>query len=632
MCGIAGQFSFHNQVADLQTVSDMASALHHRGPDHQAVKSFGALCLAHTRLSLLDFSENGHQPFYNHRYSLVYNGEIYNFQKIRSEIESNFNVNFVSSTDTEVLFYSLIYFGVERTLKKIEGMFSFAFFDNEINKLYLVRDRLGIKPLFYSIKNDSVLFSSELKSIKNVVDVRVDHPMVIAGLSGHAERSRSRTLFQGIRQLTPGTTMVFDAAGNVECNVWFHPADLVDVAYYNELDKLSDHEVSKEFSLLFTNSVEKMLVADASIGAFVSGGIDSSLIAMEAKKLGASLQAYSVNVIGRHSEIEYAKKLVNEIGTQLHIYNFEPEMFLRDWVKTTWYNDAPVTINPHAVPFGNLTALAFQNGEKAVLTGEGADELFLGYPVHVRAAFDKAINSPWNWFNRLYSKIPGSQSLQQATKNKYLNQLNDMQLDYELLEDEHKINHSVMALPKSQHRLQAQSLKLLTTTLHALLWRNDRMGMMNSIESRFPFLDEAILKFAANLPVRHKVRRSWKFGDIRHPFHISKHVVRQAGIHGLSAELVKRKKYAFRVHTQSENSINADFFKNGFWQEFVGLSNKQLEFMCENTSNYILGNIASMDIWGRLNVHNESIEEVSGVVERNMVTELSKMQLSDNPN
>ncbi|RJG42098.1 asparagine synthase (glutamine-hydrolyzing) [Motilimonas pumila] len=629
MCGIAGQISFGESALDLNQVNKMVEALYHRGPDHQEVKVFGNAALAHTRLSLLDFSENGHQPFYNKEFALVYNGEIYNYKALRDELICKFNIEFISNTDTEVLFHSLIRFGVEKTLANLQGMFAFAFYNLNTQELILARDRLGIKPCFYQCDGNRMSFASELKAFKQAFNLQVNSTLVMAGLSGNAERSRKSTMFQGVKQLTPGHYITFNKDGRHEEHTWFHPADLVDFDYHQLLESYSDQQIVDEFSSLFSDSVKKMLVADASIGAFVSGGIDSSLITSVAKKNGVIPKAYSVNVKGRHSEIAFARQLMEQVGGELNVYDFEPEMFLRDWVKTTWFNDAPVTINPHAVPFGNLTRVAKEHGEKAVLTGEGADELFLGYPVHVRAAFDNALVAPWRWINKLFCKLPGLAPQQQVAIMQRNEQMHNMQMGYEEFENSNLISQAVSVLPLKERRLQSKSLELLTTTLHALLWRNDRMGMMNSIESRFPFLDEAILKFAANLPVKHKIRKQCRVGDIRHPFHVSKHVVRQAAVSDLSSDLVKRRKYAFRVHAQAENHFSADFFKGGFWQDFIGLSDQQLAYMCSHTSNYMLGNIASMDIWGRLNVQNASIDQVSEHLLSKTKTQLAARQLSD---
>ena len=614
MCGIAGQAAFGGGTPACARVERMAELLHHRGPDHQAVRRFGATCLAHTRLSLLDLSPLGHQPFADERYALVYNGEIYNFRELRSRIEKDHGVAFVSQSDTEVLFHSLIHDGLDATLARIEGMFAFAFLDRATGELTLVRDRLGIKPLFFHFDDRAVTFASELKALTETADLTIDEKRLVPALSGYMKRTRRHTIFHDVFQVVPGTYVRFDADGRKTEKTWFHIADLIDPEQHHELSRRSHSEVLGEFERRFTHAVRTMLMADAPIGAFVSGGVDSSLIAQTAHDLASKPHCYTVDVAGRHSEIAHARKLADLLDAPLHQFRFEPEMFLRDWVATTWANEAPVTINPHAVPFGNLTRLARATGDKAVLTGEGADELFLGYPVHVRAAFDKALLTPWRAVDALYRRIPGLEPQARSLRAASQERLQALQLNYDGADDEARIEAAVERLPREERRLQAISLQLTTTTLHALLWRNDRMGMMNSIESRFPFLDESVLRFAANLPVRYKVRRTSSLSDTRHPFHASKYVVRALAAKHLPRQLTGRRKRAFPVHGHADIAIDPAFFKGGFWQDVMRLGDRDIARMCEDNDRFMLAHIASLDIWGRLFRRRETVGDVERAV------------------
>ena len=611
MCGIAGIFNTNSEAVEADRIKRMASMLQHRGPDNTSIESRGFVSMAHTRLSLLDLSARANQPFCNERYTLVYNGEIYNFQKLRAELESRHSVQFVSTSDTEVLFYLLIKEGIEKTLRDIEGMFAFGFFDHKLNILYLARDRIGIKPLFYHTDSNGVSFASELKALTSTLDLELDHTRVLHSVFGYLEHSRANSAFNDTYQVEPGSWLEICLGNKITKNVYFSTSQLVDQGYYRELDKMSSSDVLDEFGRLFEQSISKMLVADAPIGAFVSGGIDSSLIATMANQCGKNPNLYTVNVTGCFSELEFARTLADSLGAELNVYDFEPEMFMRDWVVTTWHNDAPVVVNQHAVPFGNITRVASENYDKAVLTGEGADELFLGYPRHVRVRMENALLMPFNIIESLYKKVPGLRERLRYERKGFLSKLQKMDMQYENVSREKSYDEAVSFI-KSPHlrTMQKVSLRLIDMTLYSLLWRNDRMGMMNSIESRFPFLDEDILRFAGSLPLKHKIKRTLQFKDIRHPFMIDKYLVRKLASKTLPPILTGKRKQAFPIHGLRNVKVGYEYFEGGFWQEFMKLTNANLHYMYESLTPVQIAKIASVDVWGRLFYNREDIDTV----------------------
>lgn len=615
MCGIAGIFHAGGCDVDAARLKRMSDSIKHRGPDNTSIQISGPIGMAHNRLSLLDLGPNGNQPFMNHRYILVYNGEIYNFKKLRNELEQERSIAFISSSDTEVLFYLLIHYGIKEALKKIEGMFAFGFYDKEEQVLFLARDRLGIKPLFYYCGSDEISFASELKALTSVLDLKQDRRRIVQSVFGYIEHSRSHSPFQNLYQVEPGRWMEFHGDGKIKDGIYFRLPDLVEPEYYNELNKIGHDAVVERFEGLFEDSVNKMLVADAPIGAFVSGGIDSSLISTVAKQLGSNPLLYSVNVMGRYSEIEAARHLSETLETTINEFEFHPEMFVRDWVHTTWHNDAPVVVNLHAVPFGNITRLAHQKRDKAVLTGEGADELFFGYPRHVRERFEKLLMAPQAVLDAIYRRIPGVGIMRGRQREQYLKELRLMENQYEDVENEKHYDEAVAFIESDYiRRMQRLSLKLVDKTLYSLLWRNDRMGMMNSIESRFPFLDEEILRFACSLPLKYKIRRTLDVSDIRHPFMTDKYIIRRLASKTLPSVLAKRKKQAFPIHGHHDIRIDKEYFIGGFWQEFMRLSDSQVRYMCDTTQSFLLAKIASVDIWGRLFCWRQSKDDVQSRV------------------
>jgi asparagine synthase (glutamine-hydrolysing) len=619
MCGVCGIFrGAGREGAGFGDLDTMAAALRHRGPDNTSTHVAGRIGIAHTRLALLDLSDRGNQPFRDDRYSLVYNGEIYNFSELRHELESEHRIAFTSGTDTEVLFHSLRRHGVRRTLERIRGMFAFAFVDHVEQRIVLARDRVGIKPLFYGVFGGDLYFASELKALHSVLDLSPDKFAVTQAVFHHLERSRNMTAFAGVKQLEPGSYMEIDSSGRIATEHYFRTVDLVDRDLYRELDETPDDRVLDLFAERFDASVRSMMIADAPVGAFVSGGVDSSLIAASAKKAGKNPRLFSVNVVGKHSEIDAARRLASHLGAPLEVYTFEPRDFLRDWVKTTWFYENPIIVNQHALPFGNLAAVARRGGDKAELTGEGADELFIGYWIDARRSWiEPILHAPLEWLTRRLTSRGWSTLRAKQARERETVALRDMLW----LQDESERERSYAAafdfLPDARARAQHTiSLRLIDTTLQALLWRNDRMGMMHSIESRFPFLDESILAFAASLPVRFKVRWSLRRGDRAHPFLIDKYLVRKLADRFLPRDLARRKKRAFPIHGLSELAVSGELFADGVWQELAGLRTDQCRRFPETVSPPLLAKMASVEVWGRLYARREPIQDVQALVER----------------
>jgi asparagine synthase (glutamine-hydrolysing) len=596
----------------------MATALRHRGPDNTSTHVVGRIGVAHTRLALLDLSERGNQPFRDQRYSLVYNGEIYNFLELRRQLEAEHGIAFKTGTDTEALFHSLIRRGVRRTLECIRGMFAFAFVDHDEQRIALARDRVGIKPLFYGVFAGDLYFASELKALHRVLDLTPHKDAITQAVFHRLERSRSITAFEEVRLVEPGSYVEIDGAGRIGTYCYFRTTDLVDHDLYRDLDAARDARVLDLFAERFDASVRSMLIADAPVGAFVSGGVDSSLIAASAKRAGKNPRLFSVDVVGKHSEIDAARRLASHLEAPLDVYPFEPRHFLRDWVKTTWFYENPIVVNQHALPFGNLAAVARRGGDKAELTGEGADELFLGYWIDARRSWiEPILHAPMDWLTQRTASLRWSTLRTKQVRERETAAIRDLLWLQDESARERSYAEAFDFLPGARERARhAISLRLIDTTLQALLWRNDRMGMMHSIESRFPFLDESILAFAASLPARFKVRWTLRRGERTHPFLTDKYLVRRLADRFLPPELARRKKRPFPIHGLGELDVTGELFVDGAWQELIGLSSEQSRRLPETISRALLAKMASVEIWGRLYVRRESMESVQSLVER----------------
>jgi len=613
MCGICGVYS---PAPEVSRVSGMLTLLAHRGPDNasMATSPDRQVTFGHTRLSLLDPSERGNQPFKNERALLVFNGEIYNFRELQRELKEK-GISFSTGTDTEVLFHLLGEYGVDDTVRRLRGMFAFAYYDIRRQELTLARDRLGIKPLFFSQSEGKVVFASELKAILlsgNSYSLR-DYD-VLRSAFGHLERSRRRTPFSGLEQVEPGSYITF--SGNKHLSTrYFRTSTLFDRSLYLTLEGMGEEELDRSFREVLQRSVESMLIADASVGAFVSGGLDSSVIASLIARGERNAALYSLNIAGRYSEIESARVLGRHLGLTLHEYEFLPRYFLRDWVNATYFYEAPIIMNQHAVPFGSIAQVARESGEKAVLTGEGADELLLGYSPHIRARAQAQLLQLLSPFSRILGR---ARSLAAVSSYKSLpGELDDIYTGGDEREREGEYLAATSFLSNGVDRvMHSWSLRLLDTTLQALLWRNDRMGMMYSVESRFPFLDEEVMRFCVSLPIKHKIAFTKRGFDRRNPGLLGKAILRRS----FEAMLPKGHTYLLKkplpVHGMGDIEVKDKFFLEGFWQGVIQAGSSELEKLIASSSLAIKQRMTAIEVWGRLFVLKQSRADVQELVEK----------------
>jgi asparagine synthase (glutamine-hydrolysing) len=615
MCGIAGILNKTGNPVDRSALESMARTIGHRGPDNFGLTIDRNVGMAHTRLSFLDLSDLANQPYQNENFILSYNGEIYNFKSIRQRLETDFGVKFKTTSDTEVLFHSLINLGVEKCLSEIKGMFAFAFFDKQKGELTLGRDRLGIKPLYYIDRGDSFYFASEMKVLARELDLKPDATKTLIAIGGFGERSRKNTLFEGLHSVEPGTYVKVSADGQVKCRSYYDPIDDFDLDYYRELDLATGAAIVSEFERLFTDSVDRMLVSDVPMGAFVSGGVDSSLIAAVASKKYPDIQLFTANVVGNMSEYDDALVVSKHINAQLSDYRFEPEMFLRDWVETTYFYESPIVVHTNSVPFGNVAKVARDSGIKAVLTGEGADELFLGYPKLLAQRYNRLARLPDTILKSIYKLVPGlHEHLFANGKNNLMSFVGNLAQNFES-ERLDELDGQMASL-NGRRREQKMTIKMLNEHLITLLHRNDRMGMMNSIEARFPFLDEAVVKFAINLPSKFKIGRSSRFYNYKHPFLIDKWIVRKLAEKYLPKRIVYKKKFGFGMVGHKHVSLKSDFFKNGWLAEVLKLDSATLEYLVSTQDRYFVAKLASVEIFGRIFARQDDRAAISRDVTR----------------
>lgn len=614
MCGIAGIYKLDGSRVPAGMLNEMGQCTVHRGPDNFGMVNYDSLGMAHNRLSFLDLSESANQPFENGKFALAYNGEIYNFAQIRERLVNKHGIEFKTTSDTEVLFYSLIHDGIEKCLKQIQGMFAFAFYDREKNQLYLARDRYGIKPLYYYQTGETFYWASEIKAIAAILDLKPDPTRTLFSLNGIAERSSEYTLFQGVCSVKPGSYIAISPGGRKE-SVYYELLDDVDESYYKELNNQPTETVLDTFERLFTESIQRMLISDVPMGAFVSGGIDSSFISAVATQNYADLKLFTANVVGKYSEYEDAKTLAAHINQELYEYKFEPEMMLRDWAEATYFYECPIIVHANSLPFFNTAKMARDAKVKAVLTGEGADELFLGYPKLLTRRYNSLATFPVDVVKSFYKFVPGLKDyLFPSSEKTPLKFLNSLVQNFELEREAEKGRDKLGFLNKAAREEQYLSLNMMKGHLLTLLHRNDRMGMMASIEARFPFLDENLVKFAINLPSKYKIGRSARFNNYKHPFLIDKWIVRKVAEKYLPKRIYEKNKLGFSMHGLKNVRLKKEFFSNGWVAETLGLGREIQNFILEKQDPYFIGKLASVEIFGRLYAYRQDKETVKNFI------------------
>jgi len=554
MCGISGVFikNKQSQLTQLEAVvSEMKAAITHRGPDDSGIwcDYQSGIALAHNRLSIIDLSASGHQPMVSSsgRYVISFNGEIYNFNEIRKEITSeNENVSWHGNSDTEVLLNCIDVFGLEITLNKIVGMFAFAVWDKKDKQLILVRDRMGEKPLYYGFIDGNFVFSSELKSIssssyfkpsidKESVDIYFTYGYIPA----------PHSIYKDIRKLRPGTGLkvLWEKQHVEEFEYW----SLLKVAKDSQSDMLeiNDDEAVALFDSTIGESVKSQNVADVPLGAFLSGGIDSSLIvAMLQKHSRYAVKTFSIGFNNKeYNEAKFAKRIAKYLETdhtELYLSEVDAIQGMKQVAKVY---DEPFA-DSSQLPTLMVSRLASDDVTVA-LTGDGGDEIFGGYNRHVlanglvnkieripaplksiaRGCLEIIRQEEADSLNTLLRPLLPQKFkvMQLGNKLQKLSQIlkTDNIYDYyeELLRNSHISNRSKNRISDLYANIQnfklneigsyTNQVMLLDSLIYLpndILCKVDRAAMSTGLETRTPLLDHRLIELSWRLPDRFKVR------------------------------------------------------------------------------------------------------------------------------
>jgi asparagine synthase (glutamine-hydrolysing) len=503
MCGIAGMLRLDGQQAPAEVLQRMTEAIAHRGPDGSGVHVDGPAGLGNRRLAILDLTAAGAQPMLNDDsgVAITYNGEVYNFRELRVELERA-GRRFRSRSDTEVVLRAYEEWGAP-FVERLNGMFALAIWDRRSRTLLLARDRYGIKPLYTTTVGSTLLFASEIKSFLQHPDFRPElSPPHLLEYFTFQNVFTDGTLFRGVTLLPPGQTLTVGLDGRefVQRTYW-------DFDFAEEDAGASDEEYADELDRLFAQAVERQLVSDVPVGAFLSGGMDSgSITALAAQTLphlstftgGFDLTSASGMEVG-WDEREKAEAMSYVFGTEQYETVLKAGDMERCLPALTWHLEDPRVGQSYPNYYISRLASKFV---KVALSGAGGDELFAGYPWRYYRAlradgFDDYVAKYYGFWHRLIPNAvvrdffaPGIWS--QVSDVRTIDIFRDILPPREPHSAEEYVNHSLY--------LEAK------TFLHGLLLVEDKLSMAHGLETRVPFLDNDLVDFAQRLPVRLKLR------------------------------------------------------------------------------------------------------------------------------
>jgi asparagine synthase (glutamine-hydrolysing) len=567
MCGINGLFNTGG-VAMAQSLTDqvgqMNAAIRHRGPDDHGVweSPDHSLALGHQRLSILDLSSQGHQPMISEdgRFTITFNGEIYNFHQLKKQYLSE--ERFHSQTDTEVVLKLYARFG-KRVPSMLNGMFAFAIWDSHKQELFLTRDRSGKKPLYITHQNGIFAFSSEIKALLtlNQVDQALDHEAFYHFLT-FSKVPAPFTCFEKIEKVEPASYLLVNASGIIANECFWRPA-------YDDLSHLTYDDLKNQVLNGLDSAVKDRMLSDVPLGAFLSGGVDSSaIVALMSQQSDETIDTFSIGFDGQpqYDELRHASHVSKLFGTRHHEKIVNKHDLLSFISTIVDIFDEPLS-DTTSIPIYFLSEMARKKGIKVVLTGDGADEIFAGYRNFMKydgyVKYGRRFNalpgavkrfsagvfgkikpsSPaYDILNRLAHNQEmiwvGANGFKEVTKRQLLGKAFDhksydsydvvkkFRNDFDQIKTKRQLNHVDW--------MCYMGYRFAVTDQY--LFRADRLGMKHSIEIRSPFLDYPLINLALSLSPDHKIRD-------REP----KYILKKALEPVLSADILYRKKQGFNV-------------------------------------------------------------------------------------
>jgi len=553
MCGIAGIVNFDHSKINPELANRIKKSLEHRGPDFSKVDYIDEnVALIHTRLSIIDLDKRSNQPMHSRdkRYSIVFNGEIYNFREIRKILEGK-GVRFSTDGDTEVLLEGFIYFG-SKILDLLRGQYAFVIYDSLEGSFFLARDKVGIKPLYFSLVDEIFIFSSELKAIEQsgMIPFNADFDSYITYLR-HLSVPSSSTGNKNISKLEPGQYVIINKDKSISKNKYWDPFSI-------EVDNsITENEAIIKVEELLIESVEYRKVSDVEVGLFLSGGLDSSLIGkIMSKDTNSAVKSFNIDYQehfqGYKGETDEARFAASHIGVNLIEDKIQYSDFKEIIENYAFYQDDLVG-DEVGIPLYFLGKSSKENGIKVVQVGEGADELFYGYDHWIRFMklnnyLRPITNSRLNSFNfknhrgNLISNILLNRtSFAGGALGFNLPEINNLLVEgitqeYELI---HYVDNKWDDYFSNKNSYLTKWMTLIDLQIRLpelLLMRMDKLVMQSSIEARVPFLDHKLIEYVLTIPE-----------SIIFDKNNTKPLLKKVASNHIPEEIFSRKKQGFRA-------------------------------------------------------------------------------------
>lgn len=556
MCGIIGSVNF-------KFAKDILDVIAHRGPDGSGWVSEKNVQLGHVRLSIQDVSENGSQPYHsaNGNYIMVFNGEIYNHWQIRKDL-SKPDSEYRSSSDTETILEGYIELG-DKIFDRLNGIFALAIYDRIKNRLLVVRDRFGVKPLYYAQNGNEFQFCSELKALKPA-----DEELNFKALSNYVRFLWSPgedTPLKHVKKLLPGELLILDLGPELLIT----KKHIAVKRFNGERLNIEEDELIDKVDYLMVQAVKRQLLSDVPVGFFLSGGLDSSLIVAIARKLlpDEKIQCFTIDTTefakteGFSNDLDYAQIVAKELNVDLEVVNAKPDI-LNDFDKMIWLLDEP---QADPAPFNvlNISIKAKEMGYKVLVGGAGGDDVFSGYRRHQMIKYEKIIDNIPQKLLALLGSTSGMINPITSNKRRIIKLLKTLKkpksdrlftyfdwLDWdetkELFRPEVKADldsldgykffrNSLAHIPLEKDKLnQLLQLELTSFLVDHNLNYTDKMGMAAGVEIRVPFLDNDLVDFSYLIPTKYKLNNQ-----------TTKYILKKVAERYLPHEVIYRSKAGF---------------------------------------------------------------------------------------
>lgn len=612
MCGIVGIFNYNrNLKIDENLLIKMRDEMIHRGPDDFGLwlSDDGFAGLAHRRLSIIDLSKLARQPMCNEDGTIwiVFNGEIYNHLEIRKELKEKGHLFKTDHSDTEVIIHSFEEWGID-CIEKFRGMFAFAIWDESKKELWLIRDRIGIKPLYYTKHNGSIIFASEIKSIiADKTIPRVVNEEAFYHYLSFLTTPAPSTMFKGIYKLPSGCYLKVEKTGDINMVRYWDVFDNT-----KPLVNISEDEIASELLEYLKTSVAYRCISDVPVGIFLSGGIDSSINAALFSMVNKDVNTFTIGYEGENksyrNEFNYARLMAEKINAKYHEKILSATDLINFMNDLIFYQDEPIA-DPVCFPIYHVSKLARDNGVTVCHVGEGSDELFMGYPGWLTALKLYGLNQipmttflkkimllllksigrqhtySYEWLRRGLNNEPifwgGAEAFFEAEKKLLISdRLKKDFYNFSSLECLKPILDRFNQKAWNKTPLNWMSYLDINFRLpELLLMRVDKMSMAVSLEARVPFLDHKFVEFAMSIPDSVKTKN----GELKH--------ILKSSVKGLIPdELIYRTKQGFGVPIYdwfykelgqfAKNKItgfikNTDFFDKKYINNLFSVENSQ---------------------------------------------------------